>query len=275
MKSSRYLIVPSAIGIIIFLVIPYVYIFKQSFFRIDGKWMGVSYYKSVLQNEAYVLAMKNTFLFIVICVPLLLCLSLLLAITINKNTKIGMLFKTGALFPMVLPVASVAFFWKIMFHKNGLLNSILSIFSVSEIDWINTKYSFILLVVTYIWKNLGYCIILWIAALATVPKNQYEAAMIEGADRIQVFKHVVFPNIFPSALTICLLSIINIFKIYREAYLIGGNYPNKHIYMIQHIFNNWFKTLDFNKLAAGSIIMTLFLFILIFALQKMRGWQYE
>lgn len=137
----------------------------------------------------------------------------------------------------------------------------------------NSKYAFWVLVVTYIWKNLGYTIILWVAGLSAVPKELYEVAKVDGASEFKCFTKITFPIIKPSLYTITVLSLLNSFKVFREAYLIAGNYPHESMYMLQHIFNNWFRNLAFGKLSAASVVMAVVTFILIILLQ--RSWEKE
>ena len=136
-------------------------------------------------------------------------------------------------------------------------------------NWLNTRYSFAILVFSYIWKNLGYDIVLWLAALATIPSEIYEAARVDGAGEGQCFLHITMPNLWSSLFLILTLSLINGFKVFREAYLVAGDYPEQHIYLLQHLFNNWFRDLAVNKLAAGAVLMGLVLFVLIMVFQKL------
>ncbi|MFR5701790.1 MAG: carbohydrate ABC transporter permease [Eubacterium ramulus] len=118
-------------------------------------------------------------------------------------------------------------------------------------------------------ENLGYDIILWLAALATISPEIYEAARVDGASESQCFFRITMPNLWSSLFLILTLSLINGFKVFREAYLIAGDYPEQHIYLLQHLFNNWFRDLSVNKLAAGAVLMGLVLFVLIMVFQKL------
>ena len=118
-------------------------------------------------------------------------------------------------------------------------------------------------------EKLGYDIVLWLAALATIPSEIYEAARVDGAGEGQCFLHITMPNLWSSLFLILTLSLINGFKVFREAYLVAGDYPEQHIYLLQHLFNNWFRDLAVNKLAAGAVLMGLVLFVLIMVFQKL------
>ena len=195
--------------------------------------------------------------------------SLLVAVILQKIVKRNLL-KIGFLFPMAIPVASVVLLWKGVFDPQGFLNSFLNLFGISGNDWMNTKSAFWVLVFSYIWKNMGYCMILWLASLAAIPKEMYEAAKIDGSGEMACFLYITLPNLLSSFFTITVISLINSFKVYREAYLVAGDYPDQSIYMMQHLFNNWFRDLSLDKLAVGAVINTAIFVVLIWEFWK--GW---
>ena len=132
----------------------------------------------------------------------------------------------------------------------------------------NSGYAFWILVFSYIWKNLGYDIVLWIAGLSGISENIYEAARVDGAGEWKCFISITLPNLLPSLFTISVLSLLNSFKVFREAYLVAGNYPHESIYLMQHLFNNWFLDLDLDKMAAAAVINGLVIFMLILLLKR-------
>ena len=120
----------------------------------------------------------------------------------------------------------------------------------------------------YIWKNLGYDIVLWMAGLAGISENIYEAARVDGAGEWQCFWNITLPSLKTSFYTITVLSFLNSFKVFREAYLVAGDYPHESIYMMQHLFNNWFRNFSFDKMAAAAVLESLVLLTLILLFQK-------
>ena len=111
----------------------------------------------------------------------------------------------------------------------------------------NTDFAFWILVFSYIWKNLGYNIVLWLAGLSCISESIYEAARVDGASEWKCFTKITLPNLKTTLYTVSVLSLLNSFKVFREAYLIGGDYPDKSMYVLQHLFNNWFRDLSFGK----------------------------
>ena len=167
----------------------------------------------------------------------------------------------------------MAIIWKVLFNGQGLLNHFLEMLSLKSIDWLNTKASFWVLVISYIWRNLGYDIVLWLAGLSTIPESLYEAAKVDGAGAWKCFTRITCPNLLPSLFTIVVLSLLNGFKVFREAYLVAGDYPQENMYLLQHLFNNWYRDLAMDKMAAAAVVTGIAIMVLVLLLQK--AWERE
>lgn len=264
-------ILPSLCGMFLFYLLPYLDVVRMSFTDlITGDWIGFENYGEVLKNEAFLLAAGNTIQFMIVCIPLLLSISLLLAVVLQKIMK-GKFLQVGLLLPMAIPVASVVLLWKGIFDLHGFLNAFLNLFGIKGKDWMNTDGAFGVMVFSYIWKNLGYSVTLWLVGLTAIPKQIYEAANIDGASETESFLHITIPNLLPTFFTNTVVSLINSFKVYREAYLVAGDYPEPSIYMMQHLFNNWFRNLALDNLAVGAVMITLVFLILVWGFWKSWG----
>ncbi len=257
-------VLPSLAGVLAFYVIPYLDVIRRAFIRtLTGEFAGLSNFHQVLGNPAFRLAAANTAKMMSVSVPIVVVFSLMLAVPLQKGIQGGRWFKSGLLIPMAIPVASVVLLWQCIFAKQGFLNRFLNLFGIQGADWMNTGYAFAVLVFSYVWKNLGYCVILWIAALEGIPVQINEAARIDGAGEWVIFLRITIPNLFSAFFTITVLSLINSFKVFREAYLVAGDYPDESIYMLQHLFNNWYRNLDVDKMAAGAVLSGTVLFVLV------------
>ena len=250
-------LLPNLLGVTVFTLIPMGEVLAGAFrSAVGGHWVGLQNFTTVLNNRAFRLAAGNTGRFMLVCIPLLLVLSLLLALGLRRAWG-GKTLRGAYLLPMAVPAASVVLVWKLLFHGNGLLNSLLSALHLPGIDWMGSGASFWMLVVSYLWKNLGYTVVLWTAALGTIPANIYEAAQIDGANDLEAFFYITLPNLKGSAFSIGVLSLLNSFKVFREAWLVAGDYPQENMYLIQHLYNNWFRDLDYDKIAAASVLVSL------------------
>ena len=256
--TGRWLfLLPNLLGVTAFALIPMGEVLVGAFrSAVGGRWVGLQNFTTVLGNRAFRLAAGNTGRFMLVCIPLLLVLSLLLALGLRRAWG-GKMLRGAYLLPMAVPAASVVLVWKLLFHGNGLLNGLLNALHLPGVDWMGSDASFWMLVVSYLWKNLGYTVVLWTAALGTIPASIYEAAQIDGADCLQTFFYITLPNLKGSAFSIGVLSLLNSFKVFREAWLVAGDYPQEKMYLIQHLYNNWFRDLDYDKIAAASVLVSL------------------
>ena len=259
------------------MLVPFAETVRRSFCDALGKkFVGLANYQSVLENTAFQLAARNTVRFLSTCVPILLLCSLFLALGVQavakqrngKNTWRGKVFRTSFLLPMAIPVASIVILWKVLFAQNGLVNGLISSLGGHTVDFMGAETAFWVLVFTYVWKNAGYDMILWLAGLDGISADLYEAASVDGANAWQKFFYITLPNLLPTLTLVSVLSLLNSFKAFREAFLVGGNYPHESMYLLQHLFNNWFLSLDLPRLTAAAVLMALALSGLILALQR-------
>lgn len=265
-------VLPSLTGVSLFWLIPSMDVVRRSFFgAVSGEFTGLKNYVTVFENRAFRLAAMNTLRFFLVCIPLLVGLSLLIAVVLTRQKKMLQLLKSAFLLPMAIPVASVVLLWKLLFHKEGILNGILACLSLPALDWMNTDASFYVLVASYLWRNLGYDMILWMAGLAAIPGALYEAARVDGAGEWKCFWSITLPNLLPSFFTITVLSLLNAFKVFREAYLVAGDYPQEKMYLLQHLFNNWYRELSLDKMSAAAVVTGTVILVLILLLWKTWG----
>lgn len=262
--SALYML-PSVIGVALFFVLPFLVVIYYSLIDnpIAGNFVFLDNFISLLQNKAFKMAAANSLKFSFTAVPLAVVLSLLVAFLLDKNIPGKSRIRTAFLSPMMVPIASVILIWQVLFHYNGLVNEWLMRLGVERIDWLKSEYAPVVVVILFIWKNLGYNMILFMAALANIPKEVVEVAELESATQWQIFWHLKVRYLSSSILFVTILSLINSFKVFREVYLLTGDYPYESLYMLQHYMNNMFRSLDYQKLSAAAIIMSLFMIVLI------------
>jgi len=262
---------PTIVGTCLFFLIPFIINIFKSFFTSGGSFAGLGNYIEIIRNKVFQLAAWNTIKFMLVCVPLIVAFSLIIALFLYKKLAGAHFFRTVFVFPLVLPVASVILFFNILFAEGGIVNSLLSCFRIPAVDWLNSSASFFVLVFLYIWKNCGYNIILFLAALNSISKEYYEALRLDSASTWKALWHVTLPMITPHLFFIFVISVTNSFKAFREAYILCGNYPNRDIYMLQHYINNNFQTLNYTRLSVATILIFLLIFMLILVLFKLKN----
>ena len=264
-RSSGLYIAPSLIGVLLFFILPFIVIIFYSMVDnpISGNFVFLDNYKNVMQNGAFKTAVENTIAFSVVAVPLAVVLSLLLAIVLESKLPFRSQFRTFFLSPMMVPVASIVLIWQVLFHYNGAVNEMLGKFGISKIDWMNSDYFIVVIVILFLWKNLGYNMILFMAALASIPKDILEVARLESANPFQTFFYIKIRYLSSTILFVTIMSLISSFKIFREIYLLTTDYPYDSAYMLQHFMNNKFRNLDYQTLSAAAILMSIVMIIII------------
>ena len=234
----------SMTGVAVFALFP--------FFDAVGRTKGLAVYREVLANRAFRLAAGNTARFMGTALPLLMAVSFFLALLVSRSCKKSRFFKTVLVLPAAVPAAGVALLWKMVFCGDGIVNRLAGL----SVDWIHGSQSFAVLVFAYLWKNTGYQMLLWLAALAAIPDELYEAAEVDGAGEFRKLVHITLPQVRRASGMILFLAVINSFKVFREAYIVAGPYPHERIYMLQHLFNHWFLNLEIEKMSAAAVMLT-------------------
>lgn len=268
--GSSLFLVPSVAGVCFFFFIPYLVVIYYSFVdnAISKNFTGFSNYVAVFTNKAFRTAIKNTGVFSAIAVPLAVLLALLLALLLDKKIPFRTQFRTFLLSPMMVPVASIVLIWQVLFDYNGAVNAFLGNFGMSKIDWLKSDKAIIVIVVLFLWKNIGYNMILFLAALSSVPQDIIEVARLESAGSFKIFFMIKLRYLVSTLVFVTIMSLINSFKIFREIYLLTTDYPYESVYMLQHYMNNKFKSLDYQTLSAAAVMMSLVMVLIILGLFK-------
>lgn len=262
--SALYL-APSLLGVLLFFVLPFFVVIFYSVVDnpISHNFVFLDNFKNVLGNNSFRLAAMNTLKFSAVAVPLAVILSLVLAAALDSRIPFRSQFRSFFLSPMMVPIASIVLIWQVLFHYNGVVNDFLANFGVEKIDWLKSEYGQVVVILLFLWKNLGYNMILFMAAIGSIPKDLIEVARLESASKWQIFIHIKIRYLSSTVLFVTILSLINSFKVFREIYLLSGDYPFDSVYMLQHFMNNTFRNLDYQKLSAAAIIMSLFMIVII------------
>ena len=265
---------PSLLGVGIFFILPFCVVVYYSL--IDGvgskNFVFLQNFIKLFDNSAFRLAAKNTLTFSAMAVPLAVVLSMVLALMLESRIPLKSQFRTFFLSPMMVPVASVVLIWQVLFNYNGTINEFLMLFGADKIDWLQSDYCQIVVIILFLWKNLGYNMILFMAALNNIPKELLEVADVEGAGEMYKFFAIKLRYLSPTVLFVTILSLINSFKVFREVYLLAGAYPYETLYTLQHFMNNTFDSLDYQKLSAAAVVMAVVMVIIIALLFKAEDW---
>ena len=264
-RKSALFLAPSVIGVSLFFVLPFLVVIFYSVVNnpIQHKFVFLKNFINVWNNAAFRLAAGNTLKFSLIAVPLVVILSMALAFALDAAVPFKSQIRTLFLSPMMVPIASVVLIWQVLFHYNGVVNEFAKFFGGRQIDWFKSDYALVVLVILFIWKNLGYNMILFMAAISNIPKEIVEVAQLERAKKWQIFLYIKTRYLSSTILFVTILSLINSFKVFREVYLLTGDYPYDSLYLLQHFMNNTFKSMDYQKLSSAAILMSLVMIVII------------
>ena len=256
---------PAVVGLLAFLVLPFCYTVFRSFTSGLGwgQFVGLENYAQLFGNRLFLLALKNTFLFLACGLALILPLSLFLALLLQKAGKWGKPLALALLFPMVLPVSAIVIVVNLVFAENGLLSQL-----TGPTSWMDSPFAFAILLGLYLWKNVGVATVILLAGLNTIPGELYESASMDGAGRWARLTKITLPLLRPEILVVTLLSTLNSFKNFREAYVLGGDHPHESVYMLQHFMNNNFENMNFPRLSVAAVVLFAMLFCLYTLLLK-------
>jgi multiple sugar transport system permease protein len=244
-------IAPAAAVIVVFRVLPILAAFGVSFFYVMmGKivgFAGAAQYAMLLSDSEFWKSLLNTTYFVVGTVPVSLFLSLFLAILLNQKIKALGFYRTIYFLPVVTSMVAVAIVWKWIFHPRlGLLNSFLDSLGINPLQWLEEpegvfsmmagnaglslpswmagpSLALVAIVLTNLWRGLGYNVIIFLAGLQNIPGEYYEAAKIDGAGRMQTFWKITWPLISPTTFYVVIMTTIVSFQVFTLVYLMTGS----------------------------------------------------
>ena len=255
---------PSVLGVLIFFVLPFLVVIYFSFVNnpVAKRFVGLENYINVIGNQAFRTAVGNTLFFSIVAVPLAVVLGMVLAFLLDAGIPLKSELRSCFLTPLMVPTASVVLIWQVLFDYNGVVNLAVKKFGGGQVDWLKSSAGLFVVILLFLWKNLGYNMILFLSAMGNIPKDIIEVAELDGANRRQVFFHVKLRYLSPTILFVTILSMINSFKVFREVYLLTGEYPYGALYMLQHYMNNTFASGDYQKLSTAAIYMSLVMIVI-------------
>lgn len=264
-RQALWFLAPSLIGLVFFYIYPFFtglrYMFMSSGY--NAQFLGFHNIISLFRSELFQTAMLNNAIFTLAVVPATLILSLFFAAFVWESMGVSRFFRTASVMPYVAPTVAVVLLWTLFFDINGAVNHILSWFGAQRIDWVGTSMLRWLVITMYLWKNTGFNIILILASMNVVSRDVLESATLEGANGFRRMVSIVIPQIIPTLFFVTILSMVNSFRIFKEAYLIGGMYPEEELYTVQHFMYNQFAALNYNYVVAASVIFTMFVILLV------------
>lgn len=276
-------ILPNFLGFLIFTLGPILFAFILAFMEWDGnhamKFVGLDNFVMLMTNLRFHAALKNTLVYALTTVPLTLVVALGLAMLLNQPIKGRAFFRTVTFFPYVASLVAVAAVWNMLFSpaKSGPVNMILYRLGwevkslptwAASRDWVMFT-----LVLFSVWKNMGYYMVIYLAGLQGINSELYEAAALDGANRLSQFRYITWPQLKPTTFFVSIILTINCFKVFDIVYMLAGGsngiLNTSAIVLVSHIYEESFGKW---RLGYGSAVaMVLFLIVLAVTLIQFRG----
>ncbi len=271
-KTAPYLfLLPAALVLIVFFFIPFFQTILLSFQDYStniyhATFTGLKNYIEILHNPIFYKVMWNTVLYLVVAVPILAIVPLFLAILINQKIKGITLYKILIYLPVIVSIVVAAIAFKWLYAEQGILNYILNVLHINSIGWLtDPKYAIYSVIIVTIWKGIGYYMMIYLAALMSVPKELYEACDIDGAGFLRKHLTVTIPHIMPTIALVTTISSISAMKIFAEIYVMTKGGPlNSTKTIVYYIYEKAFENLDLGYASAMAVI--LLVIVMIFSL---------
>ncbi len=273
-KSLWLFLLPGLTGLLLFYVVPFLggIYYSMTDGTISNQIVWFDNYKRVWDNEVFRLGLKNSLELSLICAPLIFVFSFVLAVMLRVLKEKSVTFRNLLLMPYLVPSAALLIVWQqILFDYGGPVNRVVAALGFERVLWLESEALRVPVVLLYVWKNLGFSIVLFSAALSSVPDALYEFARLEGANAVQQEMRITLPMILPTAFLVFVMAWVNAFKIFKEVYFIGGAYPRDSVYTLQHYMNNQFAKLDYQNVTTAAYSFALIVFVLFGALYLSRG----
>lgn len=244
---------------------------RWNILRTRQTFIGLANYATVLTNPVFWQALKNTLIYTVGVVPVQIGLALIVALLLNAEIRGRTMFRLLYYLPVVTPLSIAAVIWQWIYHPQmGLLNAALSTFGVAPRNWLgDPQIAMLSVIIVAIWAGLGYKMVIFLAALQGIPESYYEAAMIDGANRLDLFRHITLPLLRPTMLYVFITSLIGSFQVFGLVNVLTGGGPlDATNVLVMHIYRRAFSDYQFGEASAMSFV--LFAIILLFTLVQWK-----
>jgi len=270
---------PALLLLIVFFFIPFFESFYISLLNYSNdiyhpEFIGLINYTNLFHSSLFWKTMWNTIIYLVVAVPLLVVLPLIIAIVINQKLKFINFYRVSIYLPVVVSIVVAGIAWKWLYADNGILNYFVSFLGLSKIGWLtDPKYAIYSVIAVTVWKGLGYYMMIYLAALTSVPTDLYEAADIDGANLLQKHFAVTIPHLLPAIALVSIISTISAMKVFVEIYVMTQGGPlNSSMTVVYYIYQKAFENLDLGYASAcGVILMIIIMAISVLNIKKIEG----
>jgi len=262
------------ISLIVFLIIPMVVSLWWSFNDYSGlnspKFVGLNNYVELLtKDKIFTKGLVNTTMFVLLGMSIGPTLGLLTALMLNQKVRFRSLFRTAYYLPVMTSLVVVSTIWLMLYNRNGLINSVLQTFGLAKVGWLsNPHVALISIVIASVWQGFGFETVVFLAALQSIPRELYEAAMIDGAGGGAQFRYITLPALRPVIVFVYIIGIIGSYQVFDQIYVMSSGGP---VYstttIVYYLFS---KFMDLRLGYASAIAYILFAILVVFSYLQLR-----
>lgn len=258
------LIAPAIVSSIVFLYIPIVFSGYWSFTKYNGlaspQWVGLQNYTDLLSDPKFQKALLNTVIFVIIGMGIGPVLGLLSALLLNQAVRGRGFFRTAYFLPVMTSLVVVATIWKVLLNDQGIINEILGVFSVPAHNWLgDPSTALVSVAITSIWQGFGFETVVFLAALQSVSRDLYDAALVDGAGAWQRFRYVTLPALRPTIAFVYIIGIIGSFQVYDQIFVMTSGGPLNSTRTIVFDLVDRFDSLKYGEASAVAYILLVIL----------------
>ena len=264
-------LIPAGLILLVFFFIPFFQTIILSFQDYSTSiyhptYVGLQNYIKLMQAPIFYKVLFNTFVYLFIAVPILAIIPLFLAILINQKMRGMTLYKILIYLPVIVSIVVAAIAFKWLYAEQGILNYAIGLLGLNPVGWLtDTRFALVSVIVVTIWKGIGYYMMIYLAALMSVPKELYEACDIDGATPLKKHLTVTIPHIMPTIALVSTISAISAMKVFAEIYVMtkGGPLSSSKT-IVYYIYERAFENLDLGYASAMAVV--LLIIVMIFSL---------
>ncbi|MDR0929484.1 MAG: sugar ABC transporter permease [Oscillospiraceae bacterium] len=273
---------PNFLGFLLFTLIPVLFSILLAFLNWNGgtfdkiSWAGFSNFATIFKNFSFTrsdlgITLRNTVVYTLFTVPITVAGALLLALVLNKAVRGMKFFRVVFFFPYVASVVAICVCWNFLLMKYGPINQLFSFFGINiGKSWTQSRdHAMAALVLVSVWRSVGYYMVMYLAGLQGVPRELYEAAIVDGANPWQKFWKITFPMLTPTTFFCTLMMTIGCFKVYDIVEIMTQGGPGRATKMlVTYIFELSFEQIQYG--VASSVAMVLFVVVLLITIFQFR-----
>lgn len=273
---------PAVALLIAFLVVPIIYTVYYSVFQYqvmrpnDITFIGFENYHKLITDSDFWISLKNTFYFTIIVVPVQCALALILAMLVSKKFKGVAIFRTMYFSPQLTSMVVIAVLWTVLYNSNpntGLINALLVNLGLEPINFLtNERTAMNSIIFMSAWQGAGYQMMIFLAGLQGIPRDQYEAASVDGATPWQQFWYVTIPNLKGTIKYVIMITMIQAMKLFTQPYVMTQGGPrNSTKTMVYYIYTQGFQKGNFGYACSVAAVFFVIVVAMSLILQKITS----